>query len=246
MKKKEFFNAWCELEKSEKNISYLYYHYEINEDDDAFSIHFIKKQVEKFHLIYPPYMFHSPEIIIKKTMCNICYQENKLRNHCGHFLGQIYNGKGCVRYIKDFEMQGIALVGKPKWKYRVIFDTDASGKEIDTHDYSVISYLIEKLPSPFVEWNYEKSKILYPHSLFSEFDEFNQCPCGSGKEYGDCCLSREGILRDHISFYGFEPLYHSKPIINESQLKHKRLIESKKDEKPITGLIFTEDSFFID
>jgi hypothetical protein len=247
MKVKEFYKAWCELERCERSIKYLTDHFKLDRKGDPFSIYFIKKQVKKFQSIYPPYVFQSLAYEIKKTICNICGQENLLRHHCGHHLGEIYDGKRCVRYIKDCELKHSAIVKEPKWKYRVLFDTDEkTGEKIDNYDYSQVSYLIEILPSPFVEWDYRISKVLYPHSLFSEFEDTDECPCGSGEIYRNCCLKNEGILRDHIEFFGFDPLYTPRIKFLESQFKPKRITESKRKPKKFTGIITTEDTFFID
>ncbi|MEJ2248653.1 MAG: SEC-C domain-containing protein [Candidatus Lokiarchaeota archaeon] len=250
LKKKEYYKAWCELEKCEKRIQYLRDHFEIK-DKDLFSIAFIMRQVSKFQSIYPNYIFTSYQLAIKSTICSICKRENSIRNHCGHVLREIYDGKRCVRYIKKCEPLHTAIVENPKWKYRVLFDTNEKREKVDNYNYSIIEYLIEILPSPFVEWNYKCSIKINSHSKFINFREDDECPCGSGNLYKDCCLKKDGVPRPHIDFYGFEPI--SEPEIKDdfSQLKPKRLEQDTranetKNEMILTGISATTNSFFID
>lgn len=252
LKKKEFYKAWCELEKCEKRIQYLSEHFKINEEIDPFSILFIKKQVEKFQSIYPDYIFTSYQLAIESTVCSICGSVNSLRDHCGHILGEIYNGRRCVRYIKKCKPLHTALVENPKWKYRVLFSTDENREKVDNYNYGIIEYIIDILPSPFVEWNYKYSVKINPHSKFKDFREDDECPCGSGNIYKDCCLDKDGIPRPHIDFYGFEPLHEPKIKDDFSRLKPKRRynldngINEAKEEIILTGITASADSFFID
>ncbi len=249
MKKHEFFEAWCYLEKCEKHLEYLENHFDIKENNDEFSLTFIKIHVNKFQSIYPNYIYQSPSLVIKKTKCSICGKETSLRNHCGHLLGEIYDGKRCVRYPTEFEVNHSAIVDNPKWKYRVLFTTDdETGKKIDKYDYSLIMYLIDILPSPLVEWEYKRTKMLYPHSIFSAFMEDDSCPCGSGEEYGECCLKKERVLKDHIDFYGFKPLYEPEIKIDFplKPLNNSELPKDIKKDMILTGISYTKESFYID
>ncbi|MFX1298015.1 MAG: hypothetical protein ACFFD2_24590, partial [Promethearchaeota archaeon] len=252
LKKKEFYEAWCEMEKCEKRIQYLSEHFNINEETDTFSIAFIKKQVEKFQAIYPKYIFTSYQLAIESTVCSICGRENSLRNHCGHRLREIYNGRRCVRYIKKCKPLHTAIVENPKWKYRVLFSTNEKREKVDNYNYSIIEYLIDILPSPFVEWNYIYSVKINPHSKFKNYREDDECPCGSDNLYQDCCLKKEGVPRPHIDFYGFEPIYEPEIKDDFSILKPKRLdnsdrgINEAKKDIILTGISASADSFFID
>lgn len=248
MKRHEFYEAWCSLEKCEKHLEFLENHFNMYGNNDQFSLVFIKTHIERFQSIYPPYIFQSPSLIISKTICSICGKETSLRNHCGHFLGEIYDGKRCVRFPKEFRIDHFAIVEKPHWKYRILFSTDdETGERIDNYDYSVVSYLIDILPSPFVEWNYRRTKLLYPHSTFSAFSEKDKCPCGSGEEYGDCCLKKDGVLKDHIDFYGFKPLYNPELKINFSTtpIETNKLQSNNNKDVILAGITFSEESFYI-
>ena len=252
LKRKQYYEAWCELEKSEKRIQYLSDHFQINEEIDLFSITFIKQQVKRFQELYPNYIFTSYQLAIETTVCSICGRENSIRDHCGHTLGEIYDGRRCVRYIKKCEPLHYALVPNPKWKYRVLFDTDDKGKKKDNYNYSILEYLIEILPSPYVEWNYVWSVKINPHSKFKNYLEDDECPCGSGNIYKDCCLKKDGVPRKHIDFYGFDPLFKPEIKNDFAQLKPKRtkqeedMIEDTEKGLIMTGIMASADSFFID
>jgi len=252
LKKKEFYKVWCELEKCEKRIQYLSDHFQINEEIDSFSIAFIKKQVEKFQSIYPDYVFTSYRLVIETTVCSICGKENSLREHCGHRLGEIYDGMRCVRYIKNCKPLHYAIVPNPKWKYKVLFGTDENGEKQDNYNYGILEYLIDILPSPYVEWNYKYSVKINPHSKFKNYQEDDECPCGSGNIYKLCCLKKEGVPKKHINFYGFEPLFEPEIKDDFSRLKPERMKNEDKGIKDAkkgitsTGIMASADSFFID
>lgn len=252
MKNHDFYKAWCELEKSEKRIQYISDHFQIDNKIDPFLIAFIKEHIEKFQSIYPDYIFTSLRFAIKTTVCSICGKESSLRNHCGHILGEIYNGVRCVRYIKECEPLHYAIVENPKWKYRVLFDTNEKGEKIDNYNYEIIEYLIDLLPSPYVEWDYRWTSKIIPHSKFSNFKEDDECPCGSGKIYKECCLKKDGVIRPHIDFYGFNPIQEPEIEDDFSELKPNRMIlaseetEEASKEIILKGISATADSFFID
>ena len=181
-------------------------------------------------------------------MCSICGKECTIRNHCGHELREIYNGKRCIRFIKDFEPDHIAIVKNPHWKWRVLFGKDEeTGEKVDNYDYSFVNYLIELLPSPFEDWNYKRVKQLVPHSEFEEFKKDDKCPCRSGKKYLECCLEKEGILMPFIFFGGFKPL--KKPTtVKKYPTKPKKLKEVKINEgrTQFNSILIKADCFFID
>ncbi|KKN00581.1 hypothetical protein LCGC14_1136370 [marine sediment metagenome] len=248
MKRKEFYEGWCSLELSEKNLEYLSQHFDLNEPGDPFFLIFIKNQVKKFQEIYPNYSFHSTGTIIKTSVCSICGEIITPRNHCGHKLREIYDGKRCIRYIKDFEPDHIAIVKKPHWKWRVLFPKDEeTGEKIDNFNYSFVNYLIEILPSPFDDFDYKWEDKLIPHSEFKEINEDDMCPCRSGKTYLECCLEKEGILMPFILFEGFKPLKEP-TTINKYQTKPKNSNNNEISKGPFVYevILIKEACFFID
>jgi|Wag4MinimDraft_11_1082651.scaffolds.fasta_scaffold02337_2 hypothetical protein len=204
MKEKDFYGAWCYLEKIEIALNSLKPHFTI---DNIYKLKFIEEQTEKFQSIYPYKLFISPEIIKKKEICNICGKEISIRNPCGHEVGKIYNGELCIRIVKEAVALGVSFVESPVQKYSVPFLTDEeTGEKIDHYDYSLLEYLIKRLNSPFSNWDVHWTKKRHPHSNFKDVGRNDECPCGSGKKYKKCCLDESGVLKPHCEFIFSEPI----------------------------------------
>ncbi len=106
MKNKDYYKAWCLLERCEDNIMFLKSHFSI---DNIFYLNFIEEQVGKFQCVFPYKYFLSPEIIIHEKECNICGSKISIHNYCGHRVGEIYDGKMCCRIIKKLEFIGAVI-----------------------------------------------------------------------------------------------------------------------------------------
>lgn len=88
---------------------------------------------------------------------------------------------------------------------------------------------------------------LIPHSEFEEFTKGDNCPCGSGKRYMECCLKKEGVLIPFILFGYFTPLKN--PItVKRYPTKPKKLKEVKinKDRTQFKTILIKLDYFFVD
>ncbi|MBL7128969.1 MAG: SEC-C domain-containing protein [Ignavibacteria bacterium] len=197
MKKEEFYKGWCELEESQISIHFLSNHLIINND---YHLEFIDVQIEKFQKIFPYKIFFSTEFLEKEIRCSICDKVITPRNKCEHKVGEIYNGEMCSRKITDFEALGIAIVKNPTHKYSVVFAQSDDKTTLDNYNYAMIKYLIERLISPFDNWNYEFTKKRHPHTRYKHIGRNDKCPCESGKKYKKCCLLEEGVLRPHVDF----------------------------------------------
>ena len=215
MKKKQFYEGWCFLELSEKNLEYLSEHFNLEEPGDPFFLALIKKQVKQFQELYPDYWFHSTGVIVKTSRCSICDEIITPRNHCGHELCKIYNGLRCVRIPQNFELDHDAITKYPYWKYRVLFEKNEETEEsVDTYDYSIVNYLIELISNHYEDWNYKWEENSVPYSKFKDLKNENYCHCLSGKRYLECCAEKEEILMTYIEFW-MEPTkiyrYQTKP-----------------------------------
>ena len=200
LKKKEFYKAWCILEKCEISLLHLKPHF--FEHYSEYSLDFIDKHVSMLQSMFPYKIFISPEMLIHNYKCSICDRRVVLRNPCGHEVGEIYNGEMCVRIVDSVEFLGSAFVANPVQKYSVPFLTDKStGKTVDQYNYALVEYLIEKIRGPFDDWSLRWTKKLHPHSKFKHLGRNDKCPCASGKKYKQCCLDKEGVLMDHCVFY---------------------------------------------
>ena len=199
MKQNNFYEAWCILEQCEICSSFLHPHFSYRYDE--FYLNFIDKQVKQYQSLFPYKIFLSPEFLELEKQCTICGQVVSIRNHCGHRVGEIYNGEMCCRKITKLELLGTAFVESPLQRYSIPFLTDKKTNEKQDHyNYNLIKYLISKLKSPFVEWQALKTEKLYPHSKFNNLGRNDKCPCGSGKKYKKCCLEKLGVLMPHYAF----------------------------------------------
>ena len=74
------------------------------------------------HLLFPPQLFFSSGIIIKRSTCSICGHEY---GDCGHVKGKAYMGQMCGRIIKECDLSEISVVSNPANKHcRVISTND--------------------------------------------------------------------------------------------------------------------------
>jgi hypothetical protein len=199
LKDREFYLAWCDFERVEITLASLERH------DTGFwrefRLDFIGTQTAKWQSLYPYKVFTSPEMI-ERAECSICGRPTMPRKPCGHILGEIYDGELCCRVVTEIEaVLGIAFVSKPVQKYSVPFKIDPdTGKSYDHYNYGVPEFAASALRVPFDDWNLERTTRRQPHSRFAEVRKDDPCPCESGKNYEDCCLPEEGVLRPHLEF----------------------------------------------
>jgi hypothetical protein len=204
MREGAYYQAWCTLERIEIELLALERHYDIQ--DDTFKIHFINKHTRQFQLLYPYRVFSSPEMVKVRMVCSICNRPIRIRNPCGHLVGEIYRGEMCGRIITEVNFIGLSLVTNPSQRYSVLFTyKEGSDEEIDNYDYSAVEYVVSGLRYPFVEWNMFWTKTRHPHSRFKDVNPESNCPCGSKKSYRSCCLRKPGVLRPHLQISFSEP-----------------------------------------
>ena len=115
-----------------------------------------------------------------------------------------------ARIVSKAKILGMAFVKNPVQKYSVPFFSDSKGESTkDQYNYAIVKYLIQRLTSPFHEWDIEWTKRRHPHSRFADIGQNEPCPCESGKKYKDCCLPKEAVLRPHCLFtFHVEPAAH--------------------------------------
>lgn len=192
MKAKEFYQAWCTLERVEIELSFLERHFDISQE--TFRLVFVKQQTEHFQSLFPYQIFFSPEMVIREKRCTICNSVVTLRRSCGHVTGEIYGGEMRGVRVTRGEFIGMALVKNPVQKYSVAFVNEGNK---DNHDYFIVSNVVTRLKSAFDSWEPKWEKRLYPHSDFKGVGRNSLCPCKSGLKYKKCCLQKEGVLIDH-------------------------------------------------
>lgn len=194
-----YYSSWCLLERVEIALASLGRHFESK--DDEYSLHFINKHVEQFQSLFPYKVFASPGMLVKEKICSICGDPILIRNPCGHEVGEIYDGEMCYRRITEAEILEISFVETPGHKYAVAFagSSENSAGIKDQYNYAAVRYVVDGLRSPFDTWGVERTKRRHPHSRYDHVTQDADCPCESGKTYGDCCLSESGVLRPHLN-----------------------------------------------
>lgn len=62
------------------------------------------------HLLFPPQLFFSAGVIIKRSTCSICGSEY---GECDHLQGKVYMGQMCARYIEECKLPEVSIVPEP-------------------------------------------------------------------------------------------------------------------------------------
>ncbi len=195
----KFYDAWCSLEQVELALNRLRPH--AGPAWEELCLDFIDTKTSEIQSLFPYKMFLSPELLETQKKCNICDRIVSIRSPCGHRVGEIYGGEYCCRIVTEFEVIATAFVESPIQKYSVPFLSDPkTGKSRDHYNYSTVSYLAKRWPSPYHDWTVTWTTALHPKSRFGHLRRNDKCPCNSGKKYKACCQRREGILRPHVVF----------------------------------------------
>lgn len=192
--KKEFYAAWCLLERIEIDIKNILRFCQFVSDE--YRILFIFEYVHKIQSLFPYRVFGSSEYIKEIVRCNICNELVMLRKRCKHVKGQMYMGKLCGHNIEQADFIAFSIVDVPFNKYSVMGVTN---KADDKYNYPQLEYLISILDSPFNAWKTEVYKVFEPHSKFN-VGRNHKCPCGSDKKYKNCCFTKQGVEVDHTEF----------------------------------------------
>ena len=196
LKAGRYYEAWCEAEQVEINIQFL----ASNSQEDLENVKDINARVRQLQSLYPYKFFASYVMHVKKEKCSICGRERSIRNFCGHRIGKVYNGELCCNMVTDAELKGIDIVENPVHKYSVLFPSDAEGRH-DYYDYKLVEGLIEHWSKPFQFWKYVVRQVFKQKADFPGLTNESNCPCGSGKSYGECCaLNAEGIKHTIYTF----------------------------------------------
>jgi hypothetical protein len=125
--------------------------------------------------------------VIQESKCSICNSLFGLRSGCNHEIGEIYDGKMCLRIITRVKPLEISIVDNPVQKYSVLFINGG-------YNYGAIYYTIQRLASPWHSWTYEKVEATTGIPLYAGIGRNNLCPCGSGLKFKRCCINK---MRTH-------------------------------------------------
>lgn len=195
--RQKFYEAWCGLEQVEIGLLWLQ-----NNPFFAlarFEVEKLQFQVTQWQSLFPYKVFFSPGFLQKRKECSICHKTIDPWSDCEHEVKRVYAGQECYRIITEAEALEISLVLDPVQKYSVARGfLDKDGNLVDQHDYSIVSFVAERLASPFDGWTAKWTRAFHPHTMFPDRTAEGACPCGSGRTYRSCCESQPGIVRPHV------------------------------------------------
>ena len=199
LKNKHYYEAWCRMEQIEIGISNLLRNFSGIRN----AVEYISMMVKQLQSLYPYKVFLSTVILIKERTCSICNKKRTIRHHCGHFTGYVYNGELCYDRVEKCVLEGVDIVFNPEHKYAVAFGRRDENDKEDHYDYRLLDGLMSRWRDPYIPWHYIT---VHTHKSLDEFPGLKDeslCPCGSGKEYGECCKNDpEGVK--HV-IYEFRP-----------------------------------------
>lgn len=126
---------------------------------------------------------------------------------CGHTPGKVYAGECCYRTIKNAQILEVSLVTNPVQKYSVAFI------EGSDHDYALVRYVLDHLNGPFHPWEGEWTYKRHGHEHFSHCIPSDDCPCGSGLRYEECCLPADGVRIRHFAMAAAGPVTPTEKVL---------------------------------
>ena len=190
--------AWCLLDEIDISMGTLRDNFEVGMN--RYNLTFINTVIKNYEKVFPDYVFTSRESIIKSEKCSICGKKARLRGGCEHIPGKLYMGELCFREVTEMEFLGVAIVKTPLDKYAIL-----KVKGMD-YNYQILEYLMNKLDSPFRPWYVEELRKKKPEYI--KLGRNDQCPCGSGKKYKNCCINTEKEYGPHyrITLLGGEEM----------------------------------------
>lgn len=197
LQSKNYYNGWCEAEQIEIECNNL----KRNFPGVYLIVKDIYECIIRLQSLYPYRIFSSYVMKINRESCSICGKPRGIRTYCGHRKGYVYNGELCCNIVEQCELKGIDIVENPVHKYAVLFPVDKDGNQVDNYDYSLLSGLMLYWKKPFQRWLYTIKHTHKPISDFPGLSDDNVCPCGSGKNYSECCkLDEEGVKHRVYTF----------------------------------------------
>jgi len=76
-------------------------------------------------LLFPPQMFMSAGVVIRRSTCSICGMEY---GSCEHLVGKPYMGQICARVIEEADIREVSIVPEPANKHcRILSISDENG-----------------------------------------------------------------------------------------------------------------------
>jgi len=209
----EFFDAWCNLESAEISLIHLRPHLE--ESFAEYFLDWIDLYVSRYQQLFPYRLFSSIGVIVKRRECSIWGAKVGLRRGCAHRKGEIYSGEMCCDIICESELLEISMVEHPVNKYTVPFDAAGEGHNdwIDNYDYTQLAFIIDRVVSPFDEWEMTFTTRRASRDEYLDYSESAECPCGSKIKYADCCSGKNWFDVPHANVSFRKKLPENRPYL---------------------------------
>lgn len=151
---------------------------------------FLEIQLQGLERLYPYRIFASAEWLIEEAVCSICGKSINSFD-CPHIVGELYRGKMACAIMTKCQALGIALTEHPADKKCVTESVD--GEKLS---FTGVEYLQKQLASvhPFrISHVIEMTQDTFNKS--NGIEEFSMCPCGSRKNYKNCCLGKDRKIK---------------------------------------------------
>lgn len=159
-------------------------------------LNILENQIVTLEKLYPYKIFASSELVISDVKCSICGKSID-GLECPHISGELYDGEIAYGIVGKIEIiNAVALVEHPLDKRCVI------QIENTKTNFSSVAYLAELMNEHDVSpWNIKSIEETTRKKRIDEFGKIaceDDCPCGSGKHFKDCCLDVGYIVVPHL------------------------------------------------
>ncbi len=197
-RQRQFYAAWCELERGEVRLSWLRRHF--LDPRHSLGVEILCDRITRMQALFPYRVFLSPGLLVKRMRCSICGEIIRLRRSCGHRRFSLYDGEMCGRILEDVEPLEVSLVERPVQKYSVAFP-----QGLGSYNYALVDYLVRALETPWSEWSVEiqkRRRVLpeYDTPAYRKLGRNERCACGSGLKFKKCCLDKMREEHEHYQF----------------------------------------------
>lgn len=193
LKIKDYKASWDKLQDCFDIIKFVG---KFTNEENRFELPSLYDLLLEYEALYPYKLFCSSEFVIEKATCSIC-GKSVLGLDCPHIKGELYWGEPCIHKIEKIKyFQGVALVAHPENKRCImqVVDDDIT----DDEKFKKLDDFIG-LNLPFLQMFSINSKIERKMDVkYKNVGRNDICPCGSGKKFKRCCISK--LYYQHIKY----------------------------------------------
>lgn len=124
---------WIDLKNDDPNSAWTFLIHAQTATRSAIQAHSIAGHLSQYaeylyaleKILFPPQLFTSAGMIIKKSTCSVCGTEY---GDCDHIAGKAYMGELCARIIEEGNLREVSVVPEPANKHcRMLSFSDSNG-----------------------------------------------------------------------------------------------------------------------